>query len=254
MISHLKLYPLSVCLVCLLASTPVMSQEASDDQLAAEQGAEPAAYFSTIAQELKKEWPNNRLVRFVFHGHSVPAGYFKTPEVRRFDSYPTLFHQRLCELYSKAVIDVSVTAIGGENSSSGAKRFDADVLVLKPDVVFIDYCLNDRRLGLAESEVAWRSMIEKCIEAKVLVVLLTPTPDSRENISDDKTPLMQHAEQVRRLGAEYAVPVVDSYAAFRALADSGQDVEQYLSQINHPNRKGHDVVADLLVAEFQRGL
>jgi len=42
---------------------------------------------------------------------------------------------------------VICTAIGGENSSAGARRFESDVLVHKPDVLFIDYALNDRGLA-----------------------------------------------------------------------------------------------------------
>ena len=59
------------------------------------------------------------------------------------------------------VINVIVTAIGGENSESGAARFATDVLCHKPDVVTIDYALNDRDLGLVRAEQAWRQMIEQ---------------------------------------------------------------------------------------------
>ncbi len=34
-------------------------------------------YLKEIKLELKKEWPKNRTINLVFHGHSVPAGYFK---------------------------------------------------------------------------------------------------------------------------------------------------------------------------------
>lgn len=206
--------------------------------------------FDSLKSELRQEWPRNRTVRFVFHGHSVPAGYFKTPVVRTFDAYPTLFHQQLCERYPTAVIDVCVTAIGGENSVAGAARFEADVLALKPDVVFIDYSLNDRGVGLEKAAAAWRSMIEACIAKNVRVVLLTPTPDTRENILDDNAPLAAHAAQVRKLAAEYHIPSVDSYAAFRERVKSGTDLGTLMSQINHPNRRGHEIVARLLADLF----
>ena len=209
-----------------------------------------AHYFDALRTELRKQWPANRTLRFVFHGHSVPAGYFKTPTVRRFDSYPTLFHQQLCEQFPTAVIDVNVTAIGGENSVAGAKRFEADVIALKPDVVFIDYALNDRRVGLEQAKAAWRSMIERCLKEDILVVLLTPTPDQRENILDDESPLEKHAAQVRELAAEYKIPLVDSYAAFRQRAAAGDDISAFMSQSNHPNRDGHVIVVRLLFELF----
>lgn len=210
----------------------------------------PAEYFSDLKVELKKRWPKNRTIRMVFHGHSVPAGYFRGGNVRRFDSYPMLFNQRLCKSYSAAVIDVCVTAVGGEGSVAGAKRFEQDVLALKPDVVFIDYSLNDRYAGLESALESWRAMIQKAIEADVKVVLLTPTPDSTENILDSKAPLALHAAQVRQLGDKYSVPVVDSYEKFRELVVSGNNIKTYLSQANHPNRLGHEKVAELIADLF----
>ncbi len=212
---------------------------------------EAAAPFLTLQNELTKTWPKNRLIRIVFHGHSVPAGYFRTPIVQTFDAYPSLFHRSLCEKYPTAVIDVDVTAIGGENSVSGAARFERDVLSLRPDLVFIDYCLNDRRVGLENAEAAWRSMITQAMAAKVRVVLLTPTPDVSENPQDDSTALAQHAAQVRRLAAEFGLSVVDSYAAFAARLDAGDELAALMSQGNHPNRQGHEIVAGELAELFE---
>jgi lysophospholipase L1-like esterase len=204
-----------------------------------------------LRKELEKKWPKNRTVRFVFHGHSVPAGYFRTPQVRRFDAYPTLFHQQICKKFPTAVIDVSVTAIGGEASVAGEKRFSDDVLALKPDVVFIDYALNDRRLGLEKSRDAWQSMIQKCLADDILVVLLTPTPDSKEDITRPNSPLALHSKMLRELAAEHEIPVVDSYAEFKKLVQRGRNVSDFLSQPNHPNRAGHAVVARLITKLFK---
>ncbi|TWU49224.1 SGNH/GDSL hydrolase family protein [Rubripirellula reticaptiva] len=208
-------------------------------------GADPV--FDELRVELRKKWPKNRTVRLVFHGHSVPAGYFRDGNVRTFDAYPSLLHRQLCQHFPTAVIDVCVTAIGGENSLRGAKRFKADVLSMRPDLVFIDYSLNDRFAGLDDSEQAWRSMIGEAQDAGVQVVLLTPTPDSNEDISDQATLLAQHADQVRRIAQDMNVPLVDSYDAFRKRVESGTDIDSLLSQPNHPNRDGHEVVAELLV-------
>lgn len=207
--------------------------------------------FSDLKQLMKLTWPNNRLVRFVFHGHSVPAGYFRGGRVQRFDSYPILFHQSLCEHYPTAVIDVCTTAIGGENSGRGSHRFADDVLSMKPDVIFIDYCLNDRRIGVEAAAKSWRTMITQAIQNDVKVVLLTPTPDSHEDILDPEAKLAQHAQSVRQLGKDFGLPVVDAYGAFKKRVSDGADVDQYLSQPNHPNRQGHEIVAKLILGLFK---
>ena len=212
--------------------------------------ADKTTYFSEIKFELTKLWPENRAVTFVCHGHSVPAGYFKTPHVDTFNAYPHLFHVGLKALFPNAVTNVIVTAIGGENSLSGAARFDRDVLSLRPDVLTIDYALNDRRLTLEQAAAAWSSMIEKALSAKIKVILLTPTADQGANMNDGADPLNTHAEQVRRLAAQYHVGLVDSLAAFKRAISSGTDLADLMSQGNHPNRAGHELVAGEMVEWF----
>ena len=60
----------------------------------------------------------------------------------------------------------------------------------------------------------------------------------------------QHAAQVRRLAAEYHVALVDSLAAFQAAVRAGARLENLMSQGNHPNRAGHDLVAAELLRWF----
>lgn len=209
-----------------------------------------AAAFPDIMEQLQIKWPKNRTIRFVFHGHSVPAGYFKTPTIRRFESYPLLFQQQMCDRFSTAAIDVSVTAIGGENCKRGAARFADDVLSLKPDLVFIDYSLNDRRLTLDQAKQFWEVMIIEAKQNGVPVVLMTPTPDASEDITDKTSLLQQHADQVKQLGKIHEVPVVDSYSEFQRRVLAGEKLWSFLSQGNHPNRKGHEVVTDLIMNLF----
>ncbi len=69
---------------------------------------------------------------------------------------------------------------------------------------------------------------------------------------DPNTPLAQHTQQVRRLAAEYGVGLVDSYAAFQRFAAGGGDLSGLMSQPNHPNRRGHELVAEELAPWFLR--
>ncbi|MDR1494318.1 MAG: SGNH/GDSL hydrolase family protein [Planctomycetaceae bacterium] len=213
--------------------------------------ADPASYLGAIKQDLKIQWPKNKTANLVFHGHSVPAGYFKTPEVRSFQAYPALVHQAVKDVYPFAVLNAINTSIGGEQSESGAARFQRDVLTHRPDVIFIDYALNDRGIGLERAKKAWETMIETALAQNIKVILLTPTPDWSADILDDKTPLAQHARQIRELAAKYRVGLADSYAAFKERVQNGENIRDYLSQINHPNEKGHRVVTELIMRYFK---
>lgn len=195
---------------------------------------------------MKTAWPKNRTIQVVFHGHSVPAGYHKTPEVKPFESYPHLVNRKLKEQYPHAVINVITTAIGGEHSISGAARFERDVLSLKPDIIFIDYALNDRRLDGDQVRKSWESMVADAKKAKVPVVLLTPTGDASAKRSDPADPLNVRADMIRALAKEHQVILADVHAAWSAELEKGTPQADLLSQGNHPNLKGHTLAAETI--------
>ena len=212
--------------------------------------ADKTAYLADITRELQMAWPTNHTVNIVCHGHSVVAGYFKTPDVRTFDAYPHLMHVGLKERFTNAVINVIVTAIGGENSESGAKRFEADVLSHRPEVVTIDYALNDRKMGVERARKAWMSMIELALAHNVKVILMTPTPDLSANLDNPADQLNRHAEMIRALAKRYHVALVDSLQAFKDYAKAGGKIPTLMAQGNHPNRQGHELVAKALLEWF----
>ena len=215
--------------------------------------ADAHSYLASLVQLLNTHWPDNRTVNIVCHGHSVPSGYFATPMVDTFNAYPHLLHRALKHRFPFAVINVIVTAIGGESSVSGAERFERDVLCHQPDVVSIDYALNDRGAGLEAAEAAWRSMIDATLARDVKLILLTPTVDVRgfgDSSAAEWSGLLAHAEQVRRLADEYDVGLVDSLAAFEAYVADGGDISDLMTWLNHPNARGHAIVAERLTRYF----
>lgn len=214
-----------------------------------EQGGRYDAGLMTLdllKAELKKEWLGNRTVNIVCHGHSVPGGFIKTLIVDTFNAYPHLWHVGIKQRYPHAVVNIIVTAIGGEHSQRGAERFERDVLSLRPDLITIDYSLNDRKIGLAVAWDAWTRMIKAAKSAGVLTILLTPTGDSTAKLDDPDEPLNHHAQQVRDLAAEHGLLLVDSWALFAEAVAAGRLLESLLSQHNHPNRAGHELGAAAL--------
>ncbi len=207
-------------------------------------------YLQPLRTELQRRWPNNRTVRIVAHGHSVPTGYFRDGKVETFKAYPHLLHQKIAEAYPNSVVNMIPTGVGGETAVVGVKRFADDVLALKPDVVTIDYGLNDRRVGLKATREAWASMIKMAKSNGVKVVLMTPTGDLNANIFDESDPLSQHAKQIRELAAEHEVGIVDSYQIFRDHATRRDGYKDLMSQGNHPNYAGHLLVAEGLAVWF----
>ncbi|MDE3066922.1 MAG: SGNH/GDSL hydrolase family protein [Verrucomicrobiota bacterium] len=242
-----------ICPLLLLGVVALLTSSCAStrtSQAATPAPADPRTYLADVCAELTRCWPTNRTINIVCHSHSVPAGYFRTPAVHTFDAYPYLLHRGLARRFPHAVINVIVTGIGGENAEQGAKRFKRDVFCKRPDVVTIDYALNDRAIGLARSEKAWRAMIEMALARHVKVILLTPTPDLTAHLDDPDDPLNRHARQIRRLAAVYHVGLVDSLKLFEARIKAGTPLRDLMAQSNHPSRQGHEIVAAGLLKWF----
>jgi acyl-CoA thioesterase I len=220
-------------------------------QQAFAQLASPQTYLLEIKTELVKQWPKNRTVNLVFHGHSVPSGYFKTPVVSTLEAYPFLVLEGLKKHYPHAVINAITTAIGGENSEQGQKRFKRQVLTHQPDVLFIDYALNDRAIGLERSRRAMEKMIRMALKKNIKVILLTPSPDMRVNLLEANNVLEQHASLLHAIAEKYQIGLADSYSLFKELAAGGKDLENYMSQVNHPDKEGHALIATGILRYFK---
>ena len=208
-------------------------------------------YLASLLDKMAVQWPRNQIANIVCHGHSVPAGYFATPFVNTFSAYPHLLHRMIKERFPFAVSNVIVTAIGGENSVKGATRFKDDALIHRPDVLTVDYGLNDRFVGLEAAKTAWESMINEALEANVKVILCTPTWDNsyyQKNEQWDQ--LCRHAEQIRSLADKYSVGLADSVEAYRRNILVESDLSKYLSHVNHPTKVGHQLVAEEIAKYF----
>ncbi len=208
-------------------------------------------YLDSINDELAKRWPDNRTINIVCHGHSVPSGYYCTPYVDPFHAYPHLLHRLIKERFPYAVVNVIVTAIGGENSGQGAERFESTVLCHQPDVLTIDYGLNDRQITLAESEKAWRFMIEKALEQNIKLILLTPSWEQSYFVKNDTWELLEkHVRQIRSLADEYEIGLSDTFTEFQRYVDQGAAPQDLMCHINHPSTLGHQIIAQALSRWF----
>lgn len=221
-------------------------QAAAQDHTA----AEDFHYLDNIKQELSKKHPANRTINLIFHGHSVPSGYWARSEVHTLESYPYLLLEKIKAAYPYAVVNIITTSIGGEFAERGAARFDSTVLIHQPDVLFIDYALNDIGVGLKRSRKAWAEMIRKATDKGIKVILLTPSPDLRYDLTKPESPLALHAAQIRSLSAEYKVGLANPFSIFSAIARSGDSLGSYMSHVNHPNKKGHEIIANCLFNYF----
>jgi lysophospholipase L1-like esterase len=170
--------------------------------------------------------------------------------------------------------------IGNTTTSDAVARLDRDVLAHKPDIVVVQFGINDSwidadegrtepRLTRAEYRNNLRAIIERVARAGGRSVLMTPNPmrwldpyymdvfSQHAGLLDTKDPLgldrllREYAQDTRDVAASERVRMVDVYAEFEAYGNApGHPITDLLLAGDgiHPNQAGQQMVCNLLTA------
>jgi lysophospholipase L1-like esterase len=197
-------------------------------------------------------------------------------------NYPKQLEQRLT---GKEGLSVRVVNAGVNNDTTqGAlKRLEKDVLAHRPDVVLIQFGLNDQTMRLYQKPeeitpyVALESFAEnlKSIVQRVQrqgasPILLTPNlmiwTDTLEHHYPDgpyldpphggNRLLAEYVTKVKDVAAAERVPVIDVFAAYDDLQkDESQHISEYfLPDGVHPSARGYALNVDLVVPQLRKML
>ncbi len=159
--------------------------------------------------------------------------------------------------------------IGGTTSDYGAKRLNRDVLAYNPDLVVIEFAVNDRTFGTSKGETrhqySMEAMIYQCTQAeKVPAVMFLysnyPYPDD----STDGQNVQYSIKAKESLAKFYGIPTVDAHAYCYNLYENDkektstsytqwlEDEKRYYPKDNvHPYDNGYELFGDAIIAAFE---
>ncbi len=145
------------------------------------------------------------------------------------------------ESFPKAEIVEANAGIGATGSAIGIFRLEADLLSKKPDVVIVEYAVNDfsgpEEVNRAETLEA---IIRRLLKAGVAVISMMLPRDSHTDYSPYHKPVGHH----------YGIPILSVSDALYPRLDDGTLVwSDYGADGVHPNPDGHVFIA-ALIAEF----
>jgi lysophospholipase L1-like esterase len=215
-------------------------------------------------------------INIVAFGDSVTHGVFELVvdqddsyrEVYRpNESYPARLGKKLNQLFPAAAVTVLNAGIGGDNARGGLARIDRDVLYFKPDLVIVNFALNDSmsrdiEAGIKAYERNMRQIFEKILASGAEAMLVTPnfmcsyvssrvegegllkTAAQAVKVQNDGI-LARYAATARTIAAELNIPVADSYRRWEMLHAAGVDTTDLLCNgINHPTPEMHDIFVE----------
>ncbi|MBM7566170.1 SGNH/GDSL hydrolase family protein [Paenibacillus sacheonensis] len=170
-------------------------------------------------------------------GKPVRIAFFGASNARS-GLWPAQVVRGLRQAYPQTAISTSVIAYGGEEMRHGRHRFQPEVLSAAPDLIIMEYFINDVCHGdPEETERAARSILQRIQDAGIPCILLTNNGAnplfSRYGSSSS---FRKYHELYRRLAAEYGMAFVGAYAYFSHLHRFGKYFLTELkgNMVNHP--------------------
>lgn len=148
----------------------------------------------------------------------------------------------LKEIYSDADIIEIQAAIGGTGSDLGAFRLNEDLLIYKPDLVFIEFAVNDS--GTAEKRIS-RS-IDGIVRSIIIdnplidiIFIYTTTASIIEAINNGYG--YRSREVMSRICDYYNIPFIDVGEDLQAAIKDGSTWESLAPDMVHPTDVGHAI-------------
>lgn len=189
--------------------------------------------------------------------------------------YATLLQE---ELRNVRIINAGVS---GNTTEMARKRFEQDILRHQPQIVIIQFGINDAavdvwktppatepRVPLERYEANLRHFVQTLKSKNARVVLMTPNPlrwtpklkemygkppYHPENADGFNVPLEPYCDATRRVAREEGAELLDMQRAFVEQAQKrGVAVDSLLSDGMHPNDNGHRIEADLCASLSSR--
>ncbi|WP_288705024.1 SGNH/GDSL hydrolase family protein [uncultured Ruminococcus sp.] len=143
--------------------------------------------------------------------------------------------------FPKAQLDFVNAGIGATDSYIGVHRVDADLLSKKPDVVIVEFSVNDTDAAL--NLQTYDSLVRKIFQAEnhPAVILLFTTQEDGTSLQDTHM----------QIGSAYNLPMISYKNAVLPEIEAGKFTWKDISPDNiHPNSVGHGIIGELLWSYF----
>ena len=158
--------------------------------------------------------------------------------------YARLTTDWLIETFPEAEIEYVRAGIGATGSYIGVHRAERDVVSKNPDLVFIDFTVNDTHANTQRDKESYEGLIKKLWESGSSPAIVTIAMTQ-----EDGTSFQEYHSDVC---AAYDIPMISYREAILDVIDKGHIVWDDISDDNiHPNIPGHAVLTELITAYLQ---
>lgn len=196
-------------------------------------------------ERTRQELESGADATIVCFGDSITAGY----AVRR--GFPSFWLESLRQRFPDSKIEMINSGISGDTSQDGLSRLDWAVLSYEPDLVTINFGINDCVLGLSleEFEMNLVEMVRRIRAGPDSEILLLSSQPLESPPYDQR--VLDYYQTVERVAKEMNVGFVDVYGAWMKRVRAGMPLDSLiLPGLDHPNEAGYRIIAEELMSLF----
>ncbi len=196
-------------------------------------------------ERTRQELESGADATIVCFGDSITAGY----AVRR--GFPSFLLESLRQRFPDSKIEMINSGISGDTSQDGLSRLDWAVLSYEPDLVTINFGINDCVLGLSleEFEMNLVEMVRRIRAGPDSEILLLSSQPLESPPYDQR--VLDYYQTVERVAKEMNVGFVDVYGAWMKRVRAGMPLDSLiLPGLDHPNEAGYRIIAEELMSLF----
>ena len=196
-------------------------------------------------ERTRQELESGADATIVCFGDSITAGY----AVRR--GFPSFLLESLRQRFPDSKIEMINSGISGDTSQDGLSRLDWAVLSYEPDLVTINFGINDCVLGLSREEFEMNlvEMVRRIRAGPDSEILLLSSQPLESPPYDQR--VLDYYQTVERVAKEMNVGFVDVYGAWMKRVRAGMPLDSLiLPGLDHPNEAGYRIIAEELMSLF----
>ena len=166
--------------------------------------------------------------------------------------YVDYIYEMLSEKYSESKIKIINRGIPGDTSSNGLFRVQRDVLIHEPDLVIVQFALNDAFMGMSSG--SFKKTISQIIERIQLdttseILLITSVPILFNKNEDKMAEDFYHV--LAEISKEKKVEFVQVHKYWKNKVKEGLDSRLlYQADGVHPTVQGYKIMAEAIMEAF----
>lgn len=196
--------------------------------------------FKKIADVMRRAQRGEEIT-IGFLGGSITQGCLASSDC---NTYAYLTYQWFCDNFPKARFHYVNAGIGGTSSHFGVARMQEDVLMYRPDILFIDFSVNDEATAFFQE--TYEGVLRRAMKSPshpALFILNNVYYETGVNAQEYHNELAEY----------YGIPFVSMKDTIRTRILAGEFSVSDISQDGlHPNDRGHMLVSAEIIKVLEQ--